>query len=66
VTGGGSGIGQAACRLFAEEGARVVVSDVDERVGNETVQSIQAKNGDARFWWRSDSEYGIHSGAGSV
>ena len=28
VTGGGSGIGQAACHLYASEGAKVVVSDI--------------------------------------
>jgi NAD(P)-dependent dehydrogenase (short-subunit alcohol dehydrogenase family) len=49
VTGGGSGIGQAACRLYAHEGARVVVSDIDEKGGNETVRAIQEGNGDALF-----------------
>jgi NAD(P)-dependent dehydrogenase (short-subunit alcohol dehydrogenase family) len=49
VTGGGSGIGQAACRLYAREGARVVVSDIDEKGGNETVAAIQSMNGDAIF-----------------
>jgi NAD(P)-dependent dehydrogenase (short-subunit alcohol dehydrogenase family) len=33
VTGGGSGIGQAACHLYAQEGAKVVVSDIDEKRG---------------------------------
>jgi NAD(P)-dependent dehydrogenase (short-subunit alcohol dehydrogenase family) len=49
VTGGGSGIGQAACHLYAREGAWVVVSDVDEKEGNETVQSIREMQGDALF-----------------
>jgi len=49
VTGGGSGIGQAACHLYAREGARVVVSDVDEKGGTETVEAIQGMNGDAIF-----------------
>ena len=49
VTGGGSGIGQAACHLYAREGARVVVSDIDEKRGNETVKAIQEMNGDAIF-----------------
>ncbi|HET6821754.1 MAG TPA: glucose 1-dehydrogenase [Anaerolineales bacterium] len=49
VTGGGSGIGQAACHLYSREGARVVVSDIDEKRGNETIKAIQEMNGDAIF-----------------
>lgn len=49
VTGGSSGIGQAACHLYAQEGAKVVVSDIDEKRGDETVRAIQGKNGDAIF-----------------
>ena len=49
VTGGGSGIGQAACHLYALEGAKVVVSDIDEIRGDEAVRAIQEKNGDAIF-----------------
>jgi NAD(P)-dependent dehydrogenase (short-subunit alcohol dehydrogenase family) len=49
VTGGGSGIGQAACHLYAREGAKVVVSDIDEKGGNETCRAIQEKDGEAAF-----------------
>lgn len=49
VTGGGSGIGQAACHLYAREGARVVVSDVDEKGGEKTVEAIRGINGEAIF-----------------
>lgn len=49
VTGGGSGIGQSACHLYAKEGARVIVSDVDEKGGRETVRTIQAMGGEAIF-----------------
>ena len=49
VTGGGSGIGQAACHLYAREGARVVVSDIDEKGGQETVEAIRGMNGEAIF-----------------
>ena len=40
VTGGGSGIGQAAVRLFAREGAKVVVADVQVIAGVETVEQL--------------------------
>lgn len=49
VTGGGSGIGQAACHLYAQEGAKVVVSDIDEQGGNDTVRAIRASGGEAGF-----------------
>src|SRR5574339_200741 len=49
VTGGSSGIGQAACHLYAREGAKVVVSDIDEKGGNETCRAIQEMNGEAAF-----------------
>lgn len=49
VTGGGSGIGQAACHLYAREGAKVVVSDIDEKSGRETVRLIQESGADATF-----------------
>lgn len=49
VTGAGSGIGRASALAFAQSGARVVVSDVDEPGGAETVRQILATGGDARF-----------------
>jgi NAD(P)-dependent dehydrogenase (short-subunit alcohol dehydrogenase family) len=49
VTGGGSGLGEAACYLYAREGAKVVVSDVDEQGGNKTCREIEEKNGAATF-----------------
>ena len=47
VTGAGSGIGRASARIFAREGARVVVSDIDEASAQATVESIAAEGGEA-------------------
>jgi NAD(P)-dependent dehydrogenase (short-subunit alcohol dehydrogenase family) len=41
VTGAASGIGRAAAILFAQNGAKVVIADIDERGGLETLQKIQ-------------------------
>jgi NAD(P)-dependent dehydrogenase (short-subunit alcohol dehydrogenase family) len=49
VTGGGSGMGRAASKLFAAEGAKVVVADVVEPGGQETVSQIKAAGGEATF-----------------
>lgn len=49
VTGAASGIGAAAAEIFAEKGARVVVSDVAEAGGLATVERIRNAGGDAIF-----------------
>src|SRR6266849_6209320 len=50
VTGGGSGIGAATCRAFAEQGARVVVADVSEAGGSQVAHEL----GDSALFWRTD------------
>lgn len=49
VTGAGSGIGKAICLLYAKEGAKIVVSDISEKAGNETVSEIKDAGGKAIF-----------------
>jgi len=53
ITGGGSGIGRMAAHLFAKEGAKVVVADVNEKGGEETVAEIR-KNGSEGFFAKLD------------
>ena len=49
VTGAASGIGRSVAQQFAAHGARVVVSDVDEAGGKETVRLITAAGGEALY-----------------
>ena len=47
ITGGGSGIGRASAELFAREGARILVSDLNESAAAETTAYIQDAGGEA-------------------
>jgi NAD(P)-dependent dehydrogenase (short-subunit alcohol dehydrogenase family) len=49
ITGGGAGIGQATAVLFAEEGAKVVIGDLDQANGVATQAQIEAAGGQAIF-----------------
>lgn len=49
VTGAGSGIGRASAEALAAAGCRVMVSDIDDDGGNETVAQIGEDGGEARF-----------------
>jgi NAD(P)-dependent dehydrogenase (short-subunit alcohol dehydrogenase family) len=49
VTGAASGIGRSSALAFAETGARVVVADVLDEQGRETVDLIEAAGGEAMF-----------------
>lgn len=49
VTGAASGIGRSTALALAREGAQVVVSDVDEAGGQETVRLIEQQGGEAIF-----------------
>ena len=49
ITGGGRGIGRAAALLFAREGAKVVVAEIDAADGQATAAAIEGAGGAARF-----------------
>jgi 3-oxoacyl-[acyl-carrier protein] reductase len=49
VTGAASGFGRATANRFAEEGARVVIVDLDERRGADVVDEVRAAGTDARL-----------------
>ncbi|SFD21340.1 SDR family oxidoreductase [Bacillus sp. UNCCL81] len=47
VTGAGSGMGKAIAALYAKEGAKVVVSDINVDAANSTVEEIKSNGGEA-------------------
>jgi NAD(P)-dependent dehydrogenase (short-subunit alcohol dehydrogenase family) len=49
ITGAGQGIGRAAARLFAAEGARVVVAEIARAEGEATAKAIREAGGEALF-----------------
>jgi 3-oxoacyl-[acyl-carrier protein] reductase len=49
ITGAGSGLGRASAILFAKEGAKVVVADINDDSGKETVEYIKSSGGEAIF-----------------
>ena len=49
ITGAGSGVGRATAQIFAKEGANIVVVDIDERAGRETVDIVRHQGGEALF-----------------
>jgi NAD(P)-dependent dehydrogenase (short-subunit alcohol dehydrogenase family) len=49
ITGGGSGLGEVTSRLFAAEGAKIVIADVNAERGESVAGSVRAEGGDAIF-----------------
>jgi len=49
ITGAASGMGKVAAKLFASEGARVVVADVTDDAGQATSEEIEADGGQAAY-----------------
>ena len=59
VTGGASGIGKAVSKRLAEEGAKVVVTDIQEEMGLITISEIKEAGGMLSFAPRCDSRGGL-------
>ena len=49
ITGGASGMGMVASKLFASEGARVVLTDVSDQAGEQVENEISSSGGDALY-----------------
>jgi NAD(P)-dependent dehydrogenase (short-subunit alcohol dehydrogenase family) len=49
ITAAGSGTGRAGAIIFAREGAKVVVGDIDPKAGGETVKRVKENGGEATF-----------------
>ena len=58
ITGGGSGIGEAICKVFAAEGAMVAVSDINKQTSEKVAQDIVKSGGMAKAY-----ELDVTSGA---
>jgi len=57
ITGAGSGIGRVTAHAFAKEGGTVIVADINEKGGAETVQQIEALGGKAMFIKNNVADY---------
>ena len=58
ITGSAKGIGRGCALVFAEEGSRVAVIDIDEEAGRKTVEEIKSKGREAKFFKTDVSDSG--------
>lgn len=49
ITGAGMGLGESLAILFASEGAKIIVADINQKAGEETTAKIQETAGEATF-----------------
>lgn len=49
VTGAAMGMGQATAELFAEAGAKVVIADFNDELGEQVAEGIRTAGGDSKF-----------------
>ena len=63
VTGGAMGMGRTHCELLAEEGATVIVTDMNATEGTATVDSIKAAGGKAECLPQNETNESERNGA---
>lgn len=61
VTGAGSGFGEGIARRFAQEGARVVIADIDRAAGERVVDAINADRPGATIFVETDVSRDSHA-----
>lgn len=49
VTGGASGFGESICRVFAQEGAGVIIADLNEAAGQKLAETLKSQGSRAEF-----------------
>lgn len=57
ITGGAQGIGATTAELFAQEGAQVVIADINEEAGRDRAAKIVEFGGDAAFFYLDVTDY---------
>ena len=60
ITGGAMGLGQASARRLAEEGAKVVITDIADAEGQATADEINAKGGEAIYLHHAGNVVKLH------
>ncbi|AKG15152.1 SDR family NAD(P)-dependent oxidoreductase [Moraxella bovoculi] len=49
ITGAGSGLGEYSAKAFAKQGAKIIITDINEELGNQVANTINADGGQAIF-----------------
>ena len=59
ITGAGSGMGRAAALLFSQEGAKIVIVDINAEIGEKVAEEIRGGGGEAAFFYGTSPKQSI-------